>query len=110
MEYKDESTVLGQWKNETKLSTSYFIFQGKIALKFCYYLVMWQKIFVAKVLVAKMSTAKSLTVKIPDTHSNNKELTWVIFEAHLEFKALANGLPSLYLNPSSASHWPTFRS
>ena len=35
-----------------------------------------------------MSTAKTLTVKILDTYSNNKKLTWVIFEAHLELEAL----------------------
>ena len=50
------------------------------------------KIFVIKMLVAKMSTAKTLTVKILDTYSNNKKLTWVIFEAHLELEALEKAL------------------
>lgn len=50
------------------------------------------KIFVIKMLVAKMSTAETLTVKILDTYPNNKKLTLIIFEAHLELEALAEAL------------------
>lgn len=42
---------------ETKLSTSYFIFNSKIALRPISY--------VAKMLVVKMSMAETLTVKVP---------------------------------------------
>ena len=81
--------ALHQWKSEARLLTSYFIFYGKIAVWPLSYVA---KIFVIKMLLAKMSTAKTLTVKILDTYSNNKKLTWVIFEAHLELEALEEAL------------------
>ena len=47
---------------ETKLSTGYFIFYGRIALWPISYVV---KKFVAKGLAAKMFTAKMLTAEVP---------------------------------------------
>ena len=53
--------VMCQWRNECKLSTSFFIFNNKIVLQPISY--------VAKMLVTKMSVAKMLTVKILDMDS-----------------------------------------
>ena len=50
--------ALCQWRNETKLSTSYFIFYGKTALRPISYEV-------------KMLAAKMVKVKIPDTDTNS---------------------------------------
>ena len=55
--------VLHQWRNDTKLSTSYFVFYGKIALQPIRYMA---KIFAMKMLVAKMFVAKKLPAKILD--------------------------------------------
>lgn len=77
--------ALHQWKSEARLSTSYIIFYGKTAIWPLSYVA---KILVIKMFVAKMSIAKTLTVKILDTYSNNKKLTWVIFEAHLGLEVL----------------------
>ena len=49
--------ALHQWKSEARLSSSYIIFYGKIAVWPLSYVA---KIFVIKMLVAKMSTAKRL--------------------------------------------------
>lgn len=52
---------------ETKLSTNYFTFYGKIA----FLPISWEvKTFAVKMLAAKMSTAKTLTSKMPNTLFN----------------------------------------
>ena len=57
--------VMCQWRNESKLSTSCFIFNNKIVLQPISY--------VAKVLVTKISVAKMFTVKILNTDSGCPE-------------------------------------
>lgn len=49
-----------KWRNEAKLSTSYFIFYRKMAL--------WPVCYVVNIFVAKMLVVKMLTPKILDIH------------------------------------------